>query len=97
MSLCYHSVQLLVKNTSASPWTTPKTPRKKTNPGDTPETQDETSDTGFNETLAHNTHFTDHPENTALETPANGKTSETRSRTMTVKVFSSIASLKKNQ
>ena len=43
--------------------------QQKTNPGDTQETQDKTSDTGFNETLAHNTHFTDHPENTALETP----------------------------
>ena len=42
--------------------------QQKTNPGDTTETQDETSDTGFNETLAHNTHFTDYPENTALET-----------------------------
>ena len=71
--------------------------QQKTNPGDTSETQDETSDTGFNETLAHNAHFTDHPENTALATPENGETSETRSRTMTEKGFGSVASLKKNQ
>ena len=51
--------------------------QQKANPGDNAQTQDETSDTGFNETLAHNTHFTDHPENTALATPENGETSET--------------------
>ena len=44
--------------------------QQKTNPGDTP---DETSDTGFNETLAHNAHCTDHPENTALATPRMAK------------------------
>ena len=64
-----------------------KNAQQKTNPGDTPEAQDETSDTGFNETLAHNTHNTDHPENTPLATPENGETSETRSRTMTEKGF----------
>ena len=68
--------------------------QQKTNPGDTPEIQDETSDTGFNETLAHNTHFTDHLENTALATPENGETSETRSRTMTEKGFQFRCELK---
>ena len=68
--------------------------QQKTNPGDTPETQDETTDTGFNETLAHNAHFTDHPENTALATPKNGETSETRSRTMTEKGFRFCCELK---
>ena len=68
--------------------------QQKTNPGDTPETQDETTDTGFNETLAHNAHFTDHPENTALATPKNGETSETRSRTMTEKGFQFRCELK---
>ena len=43
--------------------------QQKTNSGDTQEIQDKTSDTGFNESLAHNTHFTEHPKNTALETP----------------------------
>ena len=68
--------------------------QQKTNPGDTPETQDETTDTGFNETLAHNAHFTDHRENTALATPKNGETSETRSRTMTEKGFRFCCELK---
>ena len=65
--------------------------QQKTNPGDTP---DETSDTGFNETLAHNAHCTDHPENTALATPENGETSETRSRTMTEEGFQFRCELK---
>ena len=65
--------------------------QQKTNPGDTP---DETSDTGFNETLAHNAHCTDHPENTALATPENGETSETRFRTMTEKGFQFRCELK---
>ena len=65
--------------------------QQKTNPGDTP---DETSDTGFNETLAHNAHCTDHPVNTALATPENGETSETRSRTMTEKGFQFRCELK---
>ena len=34
--------------------------QQKTNPGDTLETQDETSDTGFNETIEHNTRYTVH-------------------------------------
>ena len=63
----------------------------KTNPGDTQDTPDETSDTGFNETLVHNTHFTDHHENTPLATTENDGTSETRSGAM------SVARLKKNQ
>ena len=53
--------------------------QQKTNPGDT---QEQTSDTGFHENLAHNTIFTDH-ESSPLETPENGETSEARSRTMT--------------
>ena len=64
---------------------------QKTNPGDTP---DETSNTGFNETLAHNAYLTDHPENTALATPHNGKTSETCYRTMTEKGFQFHCELK---
>ena len=68
--------------------------QQKANPGNNPETQDETSDTGFNETLVHNTHCTDHPENTALATPENGETSETLSRTMTEKGFQFHCELK---
>ena len=64
--------------------------QQKTNPGHTQDIQDETSDTGFNETLAHNTHFTDHHENTPLATNENDGTSETRSRTMTEKGFQAL-------
>ena len=61
--------------------------QQKTNPGHTQDTPDETSDTGFNETLVHNTHLTDHHENTPLATTENDGTSETRSRAMTGKGF----------
>ena len=63
---------------------------QKTNPGDTQDTPDETSDTGFNETLVHNTHFTDHHENTPLATTENDGTPETRSRAMTGKGFQAL-------
>ena len=61
--------------------------QQKTNPSDTQDHQEQTSDAGFHETLALNIIFTDHHENSPLETPVNGKTSEAHSRTMTEKGF----------
>lgn len=80
-SLC----RVSYKNTSTWPQTSPKTPRKKTKPGNTQDNQDKTSDTRFNETLKHNTPFIDHQ--TPLATPENGETSEINSRTMAEKGF----------
>lgn len=80
-SLC----RVSYKNTSTSPQTSPKTPRKKTKPGNTQDNQDKTSDTRFNETPKHHTPFVDHQ--TPLATPENGETSEINSRTMAEKGF----------
>ena len=80
-SLC----RVSYKNTSTSPQTSPKTPRKKTKPGNTQDNQDKTSDTRFNETLKYNTPFIDHQ--TPLATLENGETSEINSRTKAEKGF----------